>query len=113
MYPEVNLNKKEERLIKYFDIKDLIERNYYDKLNGSSPTFKTSFSGGEKRRINLIKCLSKKAQVYIFDEPTNDLDGKNIEKFINLVKKLKNKAMVIIITHDKRIVEIAENVVNV
>ena len=113
MYPEVNLNKKAERLIKYFDIKDLIERNYYDKLNGSSPTFKTSFSGGEKRRINLIKCLSKKAQVYIFDEPTNDLDGKNIEKFINLVKKLKNKAMVIIITHDKRIVEIAENVVNV
>lgn len=113
MYPEVKLNKKAERLIKYFDIKDLIERNYYNKLNESNPTFKTSFSGGEKRRINLIKCLSKKAQVYIFDEPTNDLDGKNIEKFINLVKKLKNKAMVIIITHDKRIVEIAENVVNV
>ena len=113
MYPEVKLNKKAERLIKYFDIKDLIERNYYNKLNESNPTFKTSFSGGEKRRINLVKCLSKKAQVYIFDEPTNDLDGKNIEKFINLVKKLKNKAMVIIITHDKRIVEIAENVVNV
>ena len=113
MYPELELNKKAERLIKYFGVEDLIKRNYYYELNKADSTFKTSFSGGEKRRINLIKCLSKNAQVYIFDEPTNDLDSKNIDKFVKVVEKLKKKAVVIVITHDRRLVDIAENVVKI
>ncbi len=38
-----------------------------------------SLSGGEKRRLQLVKVLSKNPNVLILDEPTNDLDIYTIE----------------------------------
>lgn len=112
-YPEVVLNKKAKQLVKYFNIQELFKRNYYYEQNVNDKSFKNSFSGGEKRRISLIKCFSAKAEVYLLDEPTNDLDDKNLEKLIKLLEKLKAKAVVIMITHDKRLVDISENVIKI
>lgn len=113
MYPETTLNKKATKLIKYFNMQELFKRNYYYKQSATDKSFKNSFSGGEKRRINLIKCFSANAEVYLLDEPTNDLDNKNVEKLIKLIEKLKSKAIVIMITHDKRLVDISENVIKI
>ena len=58
-----------------------------------------SLSGGQKTKLRLAECLSKKANLYLLDEPTNNLDlitREWLENYIN--KKIKN---LIVISHDR------------
>lgn len=58
-----------------------------------------TLSGGEKNRLQLALFMKQSADLWIFDEPTNDLDIETIEL---LEQELKNyKAAVIIIGHDR------------
>ena len=58
-----------------------------------------TLSGGEKNRLQLALFMKQSADLWIFDEPTNDLDIETIEL---LEEELKNyKAAVIIIGHDR------------
>jgi len=69
-------------------------------------------SGGERKKVQLINALCKKTNIIIFDEPTNSLNKELIEWFKNLMKILRDKykKTVIIITHDTRIIDIADNI---
>ncbi|OIQ15843.1 MAG: hypothetical protein BM556_16200 [Bacteriovorax sp. MedPE-SWde] len=63
----------------------------------------SSFSGGEVNRLQLALNLKNEADVWIFDEPTNDLDIESIEI---LEKKLSEfDGTVIIISHDRTFLE--------
>ena len=109
-YPDAKLGDSELRLIKYFKLEELMNRKYnFSASEESDTSFKNTFSGGEKRRFNLVRCLSKKAEVYILDEPTNDLDAKNVSRLLKLLNQLKDKAIVVIISHDERIMDISTN----
>ncbi len=58
-----------------------------------------TLSGGEKNRLQLAMFMKKSADLWIFDEPTNDLDIETIEI---LEQELINyKAAVLIIGHDR------------
>lgn len=58
-----------------------------------------TFSGGERNRLQLALNLKKSADIWIFDEPTNDLD---LETLLILEKTLESfKGSVIIISHDR------------
>lgn len=61
-----------------------------------------NISGGQKQRIAIARALYKEADLYILDEPFNELD-KQSEKMI--MHQLKNLAeagkMVLLITHDE------------
>lgn len=73
---------------------------------------KQMLSGGEKKRIDFIRAISKEADIYFFDEPTNELDLKNVEKVFDEIKALKEKNKIcIIISHDKRILPIIDEVI--
>ena len=109
-YPDAKLSESALRLIKYFKLEELMNRKYnFSTSEESDTSFKNTFSGGEKRRFNLVRCLSKKAEVYILDEPTNDLDAKNVSRLLKLLNQLKDKAIVVIISHDERIMDISTN----
>ena len=74
---------------------------------------RNSLSGGEKKRIDFIRALSKKADIYFLDEPTNELDAKNVTKVIDEIKRLKKQGkIVVIISHDNRIEDIVDEIVN-
>lgn len=68
---------------------------------------KSVLSGGEHTKQRLDKLFSESADVYILDEPTNNLDSKNItwlKKYI-----LKNRLQVVFTSHDIDFInEIAE-----
>ena len=109
-YPDAKLGDSALRLIKYFKLEELMNRKYnFSASEESDTSFKNTFSGGEKRRFNIVRCLSKKAEVYILDEPTNDLDAKNVSRLLKLLNQLKDKAIVVIISHDERIMDISTN----
>ena len=58
-----------------------------------------TFSGGERNRLQLALNLKLPADIWIFDEPTNDLD---LETLLILEKTLSDfKGPIIVISHDR------------
>ena len=66
-----------------------------------------SFSGGELSRLQLALNLKNEADIWIFDEPTNDLDIESIEILENSLAKFKGTAL--IIGHDRTFLENTTN----
>ena len=62
-----------------------------------------TFSGGEKNRLQLAKFMRHAQDIWIFDEPTNDLD---LETIGILEEELKNyQGALIIVGHDRTFIE--------
>lgn len=102
-YPETETNEKLLKNIKYFSLKKLFkqEKERKESIN--------SLSGGEKKRLNYVRCISKDAQIYFIDEPTNDLDDENVKKVVSMLDKLKDEAIVVVVSHDSRVISRADN----
>jgi ATP-binding cassette subfamily B protein len=59
-----------------------------------------SLSGGQKQKIAISRLFLKKASIFIFDEPTNNLDSISENLFMNMIMNLKSeKKTVILIEH--------------
>jgi subfamily B ATP-binding cassette protein MsbA len=56
-------------------------------------------SGGEKQRISIARCLLKKPDLIIFDEPTTHLDSGAIKNLITSIQKVFLNKTCIIISH--------------
>ena len=56
-------------------------------------------SGGEKRRLQLIRVLMKNPNILIFDEPTNDLDLQTLEILENYLEDYFGP--VLVVSHDR------------
>jgi len=99
-YPNLTKDKEAIRITKALGLDKIVEQNA-----NMSKDIEQKLSGGEKKRINVARAMIKHAQLYILDEPTNELDKKNVEIVIKLLNKLKNNAIVIVISHDSRLLE--------
>ncbi len=75
---------------------------YLDKFNfdrnDMNRPIKT-FSGGEKNRIQMAMNLSTKGDLWIFDEPTNDLDLETLDVLEQALKDFEGT--IILISHDR------------
>jgi energy-coupling factor transport system ATP-binding protein len=100
MYGPLNFGATDEgakeAAVQSLELMDVNEL-YYDK----SPF---RLSGGEKRKVAIAGVLSCKPQVFVFDEPTSNLDNKSTRDFFELVKDLKQKGnIVIVISHNENL----------
>ena len=43
-----------------------------------------------------MRVVNTSNEIYIFDEPTSNLDAKNTEKFFRFIKKVKNQTIIVI-----------------
>ncbi len=67
-------------------------------------------SGGEQQRLAIAKIILKDPDLILADEPTASLDLSNKEIILNLLKQFSEEGKtVIIVTHDKDTIEIADN----
>ncbi len=60
-----------------------------------------SMSGGQRQKACLARALISDANCLIFDEPTNHLDIEAQEFFADYVKSLRSRAGVILVSHDR------------
>ena len=73
----------------------------------------TNISQGQKQKILLMRSLSQEKDIYLFDEPTGNLDRNSTELFLNEVEKLvSEEKIVIVVTHDKDVIARASKVIN-
>lgn len=57
-------------------------------------------SGGMARRVAIARALCRDADIYIFDEPFNGIDQKNIEKTAEFIREVTANKTVLLVTHD-------------
>lgn len=70
-----------------------------------------NLSGGERQRISVIRALTKKSPIIIFDEITSALDQNDAKVIIReLMAEFANKTL-IFITHDKQIANLMDKVI--
>jgi len=72
-------------------------------------------SGGQQQRVSIGRALISNPAIMLADEPTGNLDSKNSEEIIELLKmfnKTFNQTL-IVITHDERIALQANRVISI
>jgi len=89
------------QILKPVDIEE-IDKSIIKELNIKK---KENYSGGELQLLNIAFCLSKKADLYLFDEPSSYLDVVSRLKVANLIKNRLKEKEVIIIEHDLAILD--------
>ena len=73
----------------------------------------STLSGGELKRIEIATALARKAKLTIFDEPEAGIDLWSCEKLTDAFSELKKQqknGSVIIISHQERILKIADQI---
>lgn len=70
-----------------------------------------TFSGGEKQKIALLRALIKDSDVLLLDEPTSALDSISSDRLMNYLKTIKKNKIIIIVTHDKRFLDVADDII--
>lgn len=69
-------------------------------LKGLEKRYPNQISGGQKQRVAIARALIKNPKVIIADEPTGNLDNKNRDNVMDLLKSLSNECLVVVVTHD-------------
>ena len=74
------------------------------------PRLPAHLSGGEQQRVAIARTLAQGSKIILADEPTGNLDTKNTENIVGILKELAHKdgATVIIVTHDMAVAEAAD-----
>lgn len=57
-------------------------------------------SGGERQRVGIARAIVKNPNIIIADEPTGNLDSKNSLEIMNIIKKISEDRLVILVTHE-------------
>jgi polar amino acid transport system ATP-binding protein len=60
-----------------------------------------SLSGGQQQRVAIARALAMQPEVMLFDEPTSALDPETVGEVLNVMKRLADEGMtMVVVTHE-------------
>src|SRR5438045_3278500 len=75
--------------------------------------YPAQLSGGQQQRVAVARALAGKPAILLADEPTGNLDSRNGEAVMVLLKELhQSGATICMVTHDQRFAENADRTVH-
>lgn len=74
-------------------------------LEGYGDRKPNELSGGQLQRVAIARALVKNPDIIMADEPTGALDSKTGEAVFEILKKLSNDKLVLIVSHDREFSE--------
>ncbi|CUH92438.1 ABC transporter ATP-binding protein [Herbinix luporum] len=84
-------------------------------LEGRLKHLPNQLSGGQQQRVSIGRALVNNPALVLADEPTGNLDSKNSEEIVNLLKlynQMYNQTL-ILITHDEKIALQADRIISI
>ena len=73
-----------------------------DKYKSRTPD---TLSGGQMQRIAIARAIVKNPKIILADEPTGNLDEANTIQVMDLLKKIAESHLVILVTHEANLVD--------
>ena len=89
------------------DLYSNLEHGYNSKVGVGGD----KLSGGQRQMVHILRCFGKKNKIIILDEPTSSMDVYTKSLIMKAIKKLSKNCTLIIITHDKELLQLVEKVV--
>ena len=82
-------------------------------LKGRTNNLPNQLSGGQQQRVSIGRALMNAPSVVLADEPTGNLDSKNSQEIVELLRSsnLKYNQTLIVITHDESIALQADRII--
>ncbi len=75
--------------------------------------YPSQLSGGQQQRVAVARALAGKPSILLADEPTGNLDSKNGEAVMDLLRDLHRQgATICMVTHDPRFARYAERTIH-
>ena len=84
-------------------------------LSGRQNNLPNQLSGGQQQRVSIGRALMNAPAVVLADEPTGNLDSKNSQEIVELLKESNKKygQTLIVITHDESIALQADRIISI
>ena len=104
-YQGVSRRKRHQMALDYLDRLGLLDwaEHYPNEL-----------SGGQKQRVAIARALITQPRIILADEPTGALDSKTSLEVMQLLKKLHEQGMtIIVVTHESGVAYQAEKIVHI
>lgn len=105
-YMQKNYKKDKKTAIKEalcrVGLKDMAHKKVYE------------LSGGEQQRVALARLMLKQGDIILADEPTGNLDQKNKEVVLSILKELNSDGKsVVIVTYDMEIANLCDRIIRI
>jgi polar amino acid transport system ATP-binding protein len=70
-------------------------------LSDKAESHPASLSGGQQQRVAIARALAMQPEVMLFDEPTSALDPETVGEVLNVMKRLADEGMtMVVVTHE-------------
>lgn len=104
---ELNDSNDEENLCRANNLLEML--NIKEKCNENIE----NLSGGQKQRVAIARALINNPKLILADEPTGALDRNTSTEIVKLLKEISKDKLVVIITHDQKICEFADETIKI
>lgn len=84
-------------------------------LGNREKEYPRTLSGGEQQRVAFARAMANKPEIILADEPTGNLDTKNAQRIVELLKEQneKNNVTVLCVSHDSGLFSVGTRDVNI
>ncbi|WP_457591073.1 ABC transporter ATP-binding protein [Geoglobus sp.] len=98
--PPEERKERARKLLRLVGLEDVADRKPFE------------MSGGQQQRVAIARALANSPEILLCDEPTGNLDSKTGRQVMEILKRLNEEGVtVILVTHDESLKEYADRVV--